>query len=131
MKVSRWVNARPPSVNRLTARVVVAAAIWVPSAQRAWASPVTVPRGPAGSRVCAVDDGAYPTSPQAKSSPATRKRYCVALSVTLHSVLALVLLVIATILAVYMPRGMTSYGRRRQGGLRQFRRQPTSTSSLL
>jgi uncharacterized membrane protein len=32
----------------------------------------------------------------------------------LHAVLALVLLVVATTLAVYKPRGMTRYGRRRQ-----------------
>ncbi len=38
-------------------------------------------------------------------------------SVTLHSVLALLLLVIATILAVYKPRGMTSHGRRQQARL--------------
>jgi energy-converting hydrogenase Eha subunit E len=50
-------------------------------------------------------------------------------SVTLHSVLALVLLVIATILAVYKPRGMTSHGRRRQGRLGPFGRQRTITSS--
>ena len=35
-------------------------------------------------------------------------------SVTLHSALALALLVIAAILAVYKPRGMTSFGHRRQ-----------------
>jgi energy-converting hydrogenase Eha subunit E len=35
-------------------------------------------------------------------------------SVTLHSLLALLLLVIATILAVYKPRGMTAHGRLKQ-----------------
>jgi uncharacterized membrane protein len=35
-------------------------------------------------------------------------------SVTLHSALALVLLVVATVLAVYKPRGMTAYGRRKR-----------------
>ncbi|HZN76714.1 MAG TPA: DUF2269 domain-containing protein [Micromonosporaceae bacterium] len=36
-------------------------------------------------------------------------------SVTLHSALAVMLLVVATVLAVYKPRGMTSYGRRQHG----------------
>jgi hypothetical protein len=35
-------------------------------------------------------------------------------SVVLHSVLALLLLLVATVLAVYKPRGMTPYGRRKQ-----------------
>jgi hypothetical protein len=35
-------------------------------------------------------------------------------SVTLHSALALLLLVVATVLAVYKPRGMTAYGRRKR-----------------
>jgi hypothetical protein len=35
-------------------------------------------------------------------------------SVVIHSVLALVVLLVATTLAVYKPRGMTPYGRRKQ-----------------
>jgi uncharacterized membrane protein len=35
-------------------------------------------------------------------------------SPTLHAVLALVLLLVATVLAIYKPRGLTSYGRRKQ-----------------
>ena len=35
-------------------------------------------------------------------------------SVVLHSVLALLLLIVATVLAIYKPRGRTRYGRRRQ-----------------
>jgi hypothetical protein len=35
-------------------------------------------------------------------------------SPALHAVLALVLLVVATVLAVYKPRGLTTYGRRKQ-----------------
>jgi membrane-anchored glycerophosphoryl diester phosphodiesterase (GDPDase) len=35
-------------------------------------------------------------------------------SVALHSVLALLLLLVATVLAVYKPRGMTQYGMRKQ-----------------
>lgn len=35
-------------------------------------------------------------------------------SVVLHSVLALLLLLVATVLAVYKPRGMTPYGQRKQ-----------------
>ncbi|MDP9202749.1 MAG: hypothetical protein M3P26_12560, partial [Gemmatimonadota bacterium] len=35
-------------------------------------------------------------------------------SVVLHSVLALLVLLVATTLAVYKPRGMTPYGRRKQ-----------------
>jgi hypothetical protein len=40
-------------------------------------------------------------------------------SPVLHSVLALVLLLVATTLAVYKPRGMTRYGRRKQHELRE------------
>jgi len=47
-------------------------------------------------------------------------------SVTLHSALAMVLLVIATILAIYKPRGMTSYGRRRQARPSASRRHEAS-----
>jgi hypothetical protein len=35
-------------------------------------------------------------------------------SPTLHASLALVLLLVATVLAVFKPRGMTRYGQRRQ-----------------
>jgi hypothetical protein len=35
-------------------------------------------------------------------------------SVVLHSVLALLLLLVATVLAVYKPRGMTRYGARQR-----------------
>jgi hypothetical protein len=35
-------------------------------------------------------------------------------SPTLHATLALLVLLVATALAVYKPRGMTRYGRRRQ-----------------
>jgi hypothetical protein len=49
-------------------------------------------------------------------------------SVTLHSALALVLLVLATILAIYKPRGMTTYGRRRQARSRPSQRHEATTS---
>lgn len=39
-------------------------------------------------------------------------------SPTLHAALALLLLFVATVLAVYKPRGMTRYGRRRQRAMR-------------
>jgi hypothetical protein len=37
----------------------------------------------------------------------------------LHSAAALLLLLVATVLAVYKPRGMTAYGRRKQRGARR------------
>lgn len=42
----------------------------------------------------------------------------------LHAVLALVLLLVATALAVFKPRGMTPYGRRLTGGSRRFSEAP-------
>jgi hypothetical protein len=45
-------------------------------------------------------------------------------SVVLHSGLALVLLIVATVLAVYKPRGMTGYGVRKQHERRAGRAQP-------
>jgi len=39
-------------------------------------------------------------------------------SPTLHAALALLLLLVATVLAVYKPRGTTRYGRRRQRAMR-------------
>ena len=42
----------------------------------------------------------------------------------LHSSAALVLLLAATVLAVYKPRGLTPYGRRKQLELRRQRQQP-------
>jgi hypothetical protein len=38
-------------------------------------------------------------------------------SPVLHAVLALLILLVATVLAVYKPRGVTPYGRRVQGGI--------------
>jgi ABC-type anion transport system duplicated permease subunit len=46
-------------------------------------------------------------------------------SPALHAVLALVMLLVATVLAVYKPRGMTGYGRRTQQAQRNRRQQPT------
>lgn len=46
----------------------------------------------------------------------------------LHAVLALLLLLVATVLAVYKPRGMTRYGRRRQHEQRADRRERPTAS---
>ena len=45
-------------------------------------------------------------------------------SPALHAVLALLVLLVATVLAVYKPRGMTPYGRREQHEARRKRHEP-------
>lgn len=48
-------------------------------------------------------------------------------SVILHSVLALLLLIVATVLAVYKPRGMTRYGLRKRDPSMSSRSRPRSS----
>jgi hypothetical protein len=47
----------------------------------------------------------------------------------LHAILALVLLITATVLAIYKPLGLTAYGRRKQGQLRSATRAPATAHS--
>ncbi|MCI0688063.1 MAG: hypothetical protein L0Y54_12610 [Sporichthyaceae bacterium] len=48
----------------------------------------------------------------------------------IHSVFALLLLLVATVLAVYKPKGLTPYGERRQREQRARQARPRETDAL-